>query len=266
MLHSFRLPLCLFIACTLLPLVARGQYGQKPPGPKAENLNTSGTIKGLRPGLLLVASETGEQWLVQLRTRPADLAFTGAAELAFLKPGMLVQFTGKFNKRGQCVEPIGSVTIFTVREGYALGVAPEGAGGIEGTKGLFGDAKAEKPVPKKDEIATYRVAGQLAKLSRTGEMTINAGGTSIKADLADNATVSVDVNNLAFAREGDKIELRGQYYPAQKGQAWATWVSISAKEPLAGASPKKKPLPAAQKPAEPAAAEKKPAAAEEAKP
>lgn len=265
MLRSPPLLLCWIVAFSFLPMVAYGQLGQQQQ-PKTENLNTTGTIKGMRGGVLLVAGDAGEQWLVQLRARPQDVTFTGAAEPAFLKPGMLVQFTGKFNKRGQCVEPVGALTIFTVREGYAVGIAPEGAGGIEGTKGLFGDAQEEKPAAKKDEIVTYRVAGQLAKLSRTGEMTINAGGTSIKADLAENATVSVDVNNLSFVREGDAIELRGQYYPAQKGQAWATWVSISAKEPLADASAKKKPLPGAKKPAEPATEEKKPAAAEEAKP
>ena len=238
------------LAVVLLPLSARGQYGVRPPEVKPEQLNATGTIKAIRPGLLHVLTEDNDQWLIQVRARPQDIAFTGPADSSFLKPGMLVRFVGKFNKRGECVEPVGSVTIFTIREGHGLGIKPDAEPGLAGTKEFFSDAKlAEKPAGKKDEAISYRVAGTLTKLSRSGEMTISAPGATIKADLADDANISVDINNLSYVREGDQIEVRGQYLPAQKGQAVANWISVTAKEPLADA--KKKPsaaTPALEKP------------------
>ena len=236
-------PLCraFVLVNLLLPIAALAQY-EKPPQVKPEQLNTSGTIKGLRGGLMHISAEGGDQWLIKVQAKPQDVTFTAAAESSFLKPGMLVRFVGKFNKRGQCLEPISNLTIVTLREGVSIGVAADSAGGGagEGVKALFGEAKAEeKPTEKPADSADFRVVGQLTKLSRTGEMTLNAG-TTIKATLAENAKLSVDINDLSYIREGDSVELKGQYYPAQKGQAWATWLAVSAKEPLADT--KKKPI------------------------
>ena len=254
------------LAIVFLPLPALAQNAVRPPEVKREPLNATGTIKGIRPGLLHVLTEENDQWLIQVRARPQDIAFTGPADSSFLKPGMLVRFVGKFNKRGECVEPIGSLTVFTIREGHGLSIKPDSEPGLAGTKEFFSDAKSvEKPAKRKEEAVSYRVAGTLTKLSRNGEMTIAAPGATVKADLADDAKVSVDLNNLTYVREGDQIELRGEYLPAQKGQAIASWISVTAKEPLS--DPKKKPAAVVppKKTEKAAAEEKKPAAKEEAK-
>jgi hypothetical protein len=240
-----------FAALLAIPQAAQAQYAPMPPQVKPEQLKATGTIKAMRAGVLQVITDEGEPWLVQIRARPQDLSYAAAADTSYLKPGMLVRFVGTFNKRGQCLSPIGSLTIFTLREGYGVGIAPDSDASGGELNALFAEGKAEeKPADKKDDSAAFRVAGKLTKLSRTGEMTINAGGKAIKANLAEKATISVDTNDLSNLREGDKIELHGQYYPAQKGQAIATWVSVTAKEPLSDA--KKKPrveVPAAEKPA-----------------
>jgi len=76
--------------------------------------------------------------------------------------------------------------------------------------------RGEKPVPKakpktepkvRDEDTVYRVGGQVSKISRLGELTISAGGTSVKAKLAEDAKISVNMGDLAYLQAGDKIEI-----------------------------------------------------------
>lgn len=270
MIRAFLLPAAALVALLAIPLaaLAQVQYPPMPPMPKTEQLKATGTVKAMRAGLLQVVTSDGEQWLVQIRARPQDISYAASSDTGYLKPGMLIRFVGTFNRRGQCLSPIEAVTIFTLREGYGIGIAPdqEETGGE--LNALFAGPKPEaKPPEKKDDSAAYRVAGRLTKLSRSGEMTINAGGKSIKANLSEKATISVDTNDLSQLREGDTIEIHGQYYPAQKGQAIATWVSVTAKDPLT--DPQKKPhveAPAAEQPAGEKPAAEKPATEDAAKP
>jgi hypothetical protein len=272
---SIRLHLLTLAAIIALPLVAGAQptpeqwerlrrqqqqrgngngNGQQTPNVPRENLNASGVLKGARGAVLHLQTEEGEQWYVQVQpTRPQDVSFTGPAEASFVKPGMLVQFSTKLNKRGQADEPVKTLVVFSLKEGYQLGVLNESSigGGGGASSGLF-ETPTEQPKEKKtkvkvDEDAVYRVAGQIAKISRTGEMTINAGSMTVKADLADDAKVSVDLSDLAYARAGDKVSVQGWYLAGQKGQAVGTQVSMSTVEPLVG--PKKK-IPGGVKPAE----------------
>ena len=231
---------------------AQGPYGPQQPQPNIprENLSASGVLKGARGLTLQMQTTEGEQWLIQLQPgRPTDITFTAAAEASWLRPGMLVQFSSKLNKRGQADEPVTQLTVFTLREGYQLGVLSDTSiGGENASAGLF-EEPVEKPKAKKakvkvDEDTVYRIAGQVTKISRTGEMTVNAGGTTVKANLAEDAKVSVDVNDLSYARPGDKVEVRGWYVAGQRQQAVGNQVSVSAAEPLEG--PKKKPLPGAK--------------------
>jgi hypothetical protein len=229
----------------------QGPYGgQQQPNVPRENLSASGVIKGARGNVLQMQTAEGEAWLIQVQpNRPWDVTFTGPAEASFVKPGMLVQFSTKLNRRGQADEPVTQLTIFTMKEGYQLGVLSDVAiGGGGASSGLFEEPQEkpkEKPAKVKlDENTVYRVAGQITKISRTGEMTINAGGTSVKAELAEDAKVSVDVNDLAYARPGDKVEVRGWYIAGNKGQAVGNQIAVSAAEPLAG--PKKKGPPGAK--------------------
>ena len=136
------------------------------------------------------------------------------------------------------------MTIFTVREGRGVGVAPEG-GLAKGEAELF-SSKPTEPVKKgpkgKEEDPIYQVAGQVTKVSR-GEMTINCAGTIVKADLAKDAKVMVDVNHLDFAQAGDKVEIRARYPMGQKasGQALASQITVVGSKPLG--EPKKRVLP-----------------------
>jgi hypothetical protein len=218
------------------------QQGQQP-NIQWENTELTGSIKAMSGSLVQVEASGGENWVVQIDARPQDIWFQGTADPAFLKPGMLVEFKARLNKRGTASEPVSSLTIFTVREGRSVGVAPEGSGAGSTVTELF-SSKPDEPEKKgkKDEDPVYQVAGQLTKISR-GEMTINCAGTVVKADLAKDAKVTVDVNHLRFAQPGDKVEIRARYPMGQKaaGQALATQITVMGSKPLG--EPKKRVLP-----------------------
>ena len=211
---------------------------------KWENTDLSGSIKAMSGSLVQVAAGGGENWIVQLDARPQDIVYQGPADPAFIKPGMLVEFKARLNKRGEASEPVNTLTIFTVREGRGVGVAAEGSLN-KGEAELF-SSKTEEPAKKgakgKEEDPLYQVAGQITKVSR-GEMTINCAGTTVKAELAKDAKVKVDVNHLQFAQAGDKVEIRARYPMGQKagGQALATQITVIGSKPLG--EPKKRVLP-----------------------
>lgn len=224
------------------------QQGQAP-NIQWENAELSGSIKAMQGSMVQVAAGGGENWIVQIDARPQDVVFQGPADPAFVKPGMLVEFKAKVNKRGQAAEPVQSLTIFTVREGRSVGVQAEG-GLAKGEGELFASKPEETekkgPRAKGEDDPVYQVAGQITKLSRLGEMTINCAGTTIKADLAKDAKVSVDVNHLQFAQIGDKVEVRARYPMGQKaaGQGLATQITVIGAKPLG--EPKKRVLPGAK--------------------
>ncbi|WP_254508429.1 hypothetical protein [Anatilimnocola floriformis] len=213
-----------------------------------ENTDFSGNIKGTQGPLLQITASTGENWIVQVDARPQDVSFTGNADPAFLKAGMLVEFKAKLNKRGQATEPVQNLTIITVREGRGVGVGPEGAsGGLAGAN-LFGskpeESEKEKKGPKvKEEDVVQNIAGQITKVGRTGDLTINCAGTTVKADVAKDAKISVDVNHLQFAQVGDKVEVKAKFPMGQKaaGQALATQITVTSTALLG--EPKKRTLP-----------------------
>jgi hypothetical protein len=224
------------------------QQGQAP-NIQWENTEFSGSIKAMQLPLVQVAASGGENWVVQIEARPQDVVFQGSADPAFVKPGMLVEFKAKVNKKGQAADPVQSLTIFTVREGRGVGVQAEG--GLAKGEGELFSSKPDEPEKKGPRVKgeddpMYTVAGQITKLSRLGEMTINCAGTTIKADLAKDAKVSVDVNNLQFAQVGDKVEVRARYPMGQKaaGQGLATQITVMGAKPLG--EPKKRVLPGAK--------------------
>ena len=223
-------------------------------------IDGGGTVKQVARGVMHVVSEEGEQWLVRVDARPQDITYMATADASFVKPRMFVRFTSKLSKRGQATEPVTSLTIFTPREGYDVGVRPtagEGTdagdpdegGGTPSAAELFGGEEGPEKKPKArananstpDENTDYLVSGQVTKISRTGEMTIAARKATVKADLSEDAEVSLDMGNLALLRPGDKVEFRGWHLPNQKGQAIATKVTATAAQPLSG-NGKKKPL------------------------
>jgi hypothetical protein len=235
----------LWLSVCLVLVVAASARGQRPNRPEVpqenrENVEIAGTLKQIGPGVLQVATEAGDQWLVRLEGRPQEmkLAYSCKAEPAFLRSGMLVQFAGTVNKKGQLQEKLDSLIVTSLREGVEVGVYPEATGGNTG--GLFADDKPdEKPKKQaKPDAVPCRVTGYITKISRTGELTVNCRNATVTASLAEGAKVSVDMTDLRLAQPGDKVEWRGWHIKNQKGQAWSRDVSISAANVLGEAKKK----------------------------
>jgi hypothetical protein len=226
---------CGWLSFGLILVIASSAWGQRPnrqevPQENRENVEIAGTLKQIGPGVLHVVTDAQDQWLVRLEGRPQEmkLAFGGKAEPAFLRSGMLVQFAGTVNKKGQLQEKLESLIVTSLREGVEVGVFPESSGGNTG--GLFSDSKPEekpKKQPKADAVPC-RVTGYITKISRTGELTVNCRNATVTANLGEEAKISVDMTDLRLAQPGDKVELRGWHIKNQKGQAWSRDVSISA--------------------------------------
>ena len=196
-----------------------------------EQLTASGTIKAVYPGLLQIVTGDGQQWRIGVGARPLNISFTGAADKSWLRPGMFVQFTGSFNKRGQAQSPIQEVKAFTPREGFRIGVFPaaEPSGQLETPQG------GEKPA--KPAAASYEVAGRLTSC-RKGWLRVATGQATVIAELAEDVRVSFDIADCRAAQAGDTIEVSAWYYRFQKGMgvAYATNLKIAAAQPLTGAA------------------------------
>ena len=79
-----------------------------------EKVSAAGKIKGVGPGYIHVVSEAGDQWQVAFDPK-AEVFVRGSADASFLRAGMPIKVSGKFNKKAESVEPLSSVTVFTPR-------------------------------------------------------------------------------------------------------------------------------------------------------
>lgn len=222
----------------------------RPPQMQREPVKAAGSIKEAMGGMLHVIGAGGDQWLVRLDPQPRSVSFMGTAEESWLQPGMLVRFTGIMDRRGKILEPLSSLSVVSMRQGYVFGVSQEGAGaaaaGNEGPK-LFEDPKPEKPVaPAKKpagpvEPAAVMVIGRITS-HKPGKLTIDAGTRKeLKVELQEGAKISVDVADLSWAKAGDKVEIDGWAYPQQKQNVFAQEITVTASNPLV--NEKKRPPP-----------------------
>ncbi len=215
-----------------------------------EPLNTSGTLKGVAPGVIQIATGEGDLWLLKVEARQQDVTFSGTAEKTFLRPGMFIEFRAQVNKRGAVLEPVASLTVFTPSDARPPGIQEDGAADAD-AKALFGEGndekkEAKKPDPKEKKAAkakvddtVYRVAGAISKVGRVGDVTVSAGGAQVKFNLAEDCKITVDTNDLLFVSPGDKVTVRGWYYKGRPGEGVASTVEVIAAIPLTDGSKKK---------------------------
>jgi hypothetical protein len=225
----------------LLLIAAGALHAERPfrqPVAREEPLNLSGTVVAAQAGMIQVASATGETWYLRTDPQRTKIQVTGTAEPEFLQPGLFVRFTGVLTKRGQCQDPVGELTICTPSKDSPVGVYPEsGMGPAE-------EKSAKKPA-RPAAGASSVVVGQIRSV-KLGKLVVAAGGTSVKADLADGAKIAVDSADVSLARKGDKIEATGVAFrrpqAGQPGAALVQSVKITLAEPLAGTKKGKKPV------------------------
>jgi len=217
-----------------------------------ENLSGSGKIAQIGPGVIGVVGEGGEQWMVKLPTKIDEFAISGTADRGFLRAGMWVEFAAIVGKRGQVNDPVKELIIFTPRPGYEVGIGPNTpAVGNAGAAGELFNSPAPEEKPKKapkptapEEPTELRIAAEITKVGRKGEITVGAGGIAVKADVAEDAKIKVDVADMSYVSVGDKVEFQGWYYTAVKNQVYATSLTITAAQKFTdGKKTKVKPMP-----------------------
>jgi len=149
---------------------------------------------------------------------------------------MFVTFVGKFDKKGNAVARVSALEVFTPSKETKIGAFRDsGLGGS--AKNLFSsDDEPKKPVPKG---ASFKITGRVVA-AKSGKLTVQAGRTSVKVELSDNANVSVNVNGWQFMREGDKVSIEGSFLPQQRRDIIATRLTISAAEKLGAPKVKRK--------------------------
>ncbi|MCA9124341.1 MAG: hypothetical protein H6822_07975 [Planctomycetaceae bacterium] len=231
-------------AAFLTILLASVGFGQE--GQPRENVTASGVIKGVRPGVLAVLTEQGEQWLVKIPDRPQDISFVASANPNWLRPGMLVKFKNTFDAKGRPAATVRQLEVITLRPDTQLGLIPDSQFG-GGATGLF---SSEEPAKKQSapETMSFTVAGTLRGF-KDGNLLVAAGNMPVQSQLDERATISVDVSDYSLAREGDTVELTGWYYLGHRDRVFSNRLSISSKEKLGMEEGKEKKVPTKKEPA-----------------
>ena len=227
--------------CGIMALLAAGAtsvvWAQQ--GAPRENLNAKGTVKGVRPGLLAVVTEQGEQILVKTPDRPQNISFVASANRNWLRPRMLVKFKNRFDAKGNPAALVRQLEVISLRADTQIGLTPD-AKLASGAAGLFSD---DEPTKKRSatETMSFTVVGTLRGM-KDGKMLV-------QSQLDPNASISVDVADYSLAREGDTVQVSGWYYLGRRDQVFSTQLSISSKQKLgmdeeaAKKASKKKPTP-----------------------
>lgn len=247
----FRIALALLIGAVFLGSFTPSAIAQgrpKRPQEARENIKGEGKVAEIGPGVLGIVGEGGDQWMVKLPNKLEDFAVSGKAERGFLKAGMWVEFIGTVGKRGQVAGPITDIVVFTPRPGYEVGITPSRSSSAP-AGGLFSSEEEEKPKkakPAAEEPTEYRIAAAINKVGRKGEITVSASGVTLKADVAEDAKIKIDVADLQYVSVGDKVEFEGYYYETAKNQVYSSSLTVTAAQPFTDAK-KTKGKPAAAK-------------------
>jgi hypothetical protein len=259
----------IFLIASLALAVAPPVFGQGL-GAAANLIDVDGKIEMIGSGRVTMHSSKGQAVMVIAR-QDTKVEFTGTASTDFVTPGVAIEFTADVDKKHNIKDKITEVTVITLGGDRPAGLSAPGSGdtgtgaaksgdadnfafgGNSGNAVKGGDTPPEKgsarKAPRKPQAVqlpgTCLVRGTVKSL-KAGKLIVNIGHGIVRADLADDAQVSVNMGDLSKARRGDAIAVKGtQLMGGQQLMVQATFVSVQASEPLQG--PKKKPAPAAKK-------------------
>jgi len=225
------LPLC--VQAQRQPNRQNWKPGAAPPN--SETLRVEGEIKGVQNGVLLMETADGVQWMVAPPGRGGKVEVKAPATVQFLKRGMTVHFTADFNAQGKAVSEVGRITVFTPTADKRPGVYPlDGGGASPALKAIFNDS--DKPVqPVQPQSKRFAVAGVVRSIT-PGAIMVAAGRTAVSAPLGAGSTVAVELQDLRYARTGDKVRVNGWHLPAQPGRAYAKSIDVTSTQTLGAAT------------------------------
>jgi hypothetical protein len=249
MSHRNLLAACPLAAVVLAALASPSLAQFKKPEPTP--YDGKGTIEAVRFEGIQFKDADGKTIIVgfDFKTKP-KVTVTGTAEPGFLAPGLIVRFTAEMTSKGLVKDPIGELAVIETSELNQIGAQPDLAPG-EDLK------KAEKEGP-----VSWVVVGQIRSVKKN-LLQISAGNKAIKAELADDCKITVDVSDLSITQTGDEISVVGKQLPAalggdaKLGQVIGDKIDVTLAKPLTAPGKKKgakaKPRPSRTK--KPAASE-----------
>jgi hypothetical protein len=214
-------------------------------GNQGRSRGPRGTIQQIVPGGFIMSTRNG-QTLNVLVTPATQVRLTGSATSDFIKPGFAVEFTAEVDKKHTVAEKVTTLTVVTLTSAHPAALLP---GGIDSVgpagAGNFGPVagqsvekhKAAGPVQLP---ATVVVRGQV-KSYKGDRLVIHIDKGIVKADLADDAHVAVDIADFSQARKGDTVTVQGR--GVRPGVVQADSVTVKAAAVLSGSGKKKPPKP-----------------------
>ncbi|HXT61318.1 MAG TPA: hypothetical protein VN699_21935 [Pirellulales bacterium] len=250
MSHRNLLAACPFAAMVLAALASPSQAQFKKPEPTP--YDGKGTVEAVGFEGIQFKDADGKTIVVgfDFKTKP-KVTVTGTAEPGFLAPGLIVRFSAKMTSKGQVKDPIGELAVIETSELNQIGAQPDLAPG-EDLK------KAEKEGP-----VEWVVVGAIRSVKKN-QLQIAAGGKAIKAEVAEDCKITVDVSDLSIVQAGDEISVVGKQLPglpmgdgAQSGQVIGEKIDVVLAKPLTAPGKKKgaKAKPKSSRTKKPAASE-----------
>ena len=196
----------------------------KPP----PEVNAKGNIEAVTVGSIKMMTNANQPILVMVSS-PTKIRVTGTANPDYIRKGVYVEFTAEVSKQKTVKEKVRRLKVFSPTQEKGIGLSSQGSGGQKatGTTPNAGGNAIQLP-------AVCVVRGQV-KGCRAGNLTINVGHGSVKAELADDAKISVDVADLTAASKGDAISVKGR---GRSDLVEAETVTIKASNPLSGGKKK----------------------------
>lgn len=230
------------LACWVCsPLLGQGLPGgprQPARVPEGEPVTVEGTIRAVAPGQIQVLTHTNQNWVVAVPPK-CEVHARGTGTPALLAVGKFVQFRAEVDRQGTAHTPVAELTVFVPTRPDAVGIWPDDPGNAkprEGAAQPFGlGATPDGPKPNGAEAVAEtmpcRVAGRITALA-AGKMTVHVGRGLVRAELAEQPVVQVDLPDYSLARPGDKITARGQMPPGRLGLAQASSLTIELSQPV----------------------------------
>ncbi|MBM3998013.1 MAG: hypothetical protein FJ297_00475 [Planctomycetes bacterium] len=232
-----------FLLCVPPTTSVRGQQGER------ENVNLTGTVADLGPGLMQMTEKSGTSWLIKVEPERTEVQYLGTALADWVRPGTWVQIRANLNQKLQADAIVTEMTVFTPKKDMQLGVVQEfsfsqgGFGGFaagesdpKADKDKADKDKADKDKADKDKAVACLVRGRFLGIKKN-KMTIQAG-QPITVEVGDDLKVLVEVSDYTLARPGDKVDVRGWKYESISGRAIATELVITSETPLESPKPK----------------------------
>ncbi|MGA2258319.1 MAG: hypothetical protein ABSG53_26950 [Thermoguttaceae bacterium] len=227
-------------------------------------IRTGGTLVSASQNQIQLSTNMNQTIYVMIGPN-TEVSVTGTAEQDYLKSGVTVEFVAELDKTHTVKEKIIKMLVVTPGTDRPVGLFPPefaspdkksdekakpfapdpGIGDAAPAKGrkkkdadLFGgDSSASKPGKSNNPQfpGTFTVRGTI-KMCKDRKITVAAGrGPTVKAELADDVTIDVDMSDLHAAQRDDRVTVDGLTTQARPNMVMAKSIKIELANPLSGA-------------------------------